>query len=147
MNRKMCVISILLYVCLLFEDILNKEVIMCIHSLVGILMLALAFVVDIKRDKPREEEEVVGPYVNFAFLYFLWGRKIENLILYIGQKASVGIILYTVGVIGYTILTSYEYIRFMSSKRIKIKLNRLYYWVLGIEVTMIIGILIMEWIK
>lgn len=147
MNRKMCVISILLYVCLLLEDILNKEVIMCIHSLVGILMLTLAFVVDIKREKPREEEEIVGPYVSFAFLYFLWGRKIENLVLYIGQRAPVGIILYTMGVIGYIILTSYEYIRFISPRRIKVKLNRLYYWVLGIEVTMIIGVLIMEGIK
>ena len=78
----------------------------------------------------------------FAFLYYLLGIQIENLITYKGIGFNLGIFLYIEGTLAFGMLFIYEFIKFFGM--IKINLQWIYFIVFTIEILKLI-IMIIKW--
>jgi len=114
MNKKACVLCILCFVYMFMESLHSKEIIMSLYNFVGIFGLILFLLVDFKREGYTKKDKKERSYANFAFLYIILGRQIENLIIYIKKQADVGIIgIYIEGVLAFAILAICECIRFL----------------------------------
>lgn len=133
MNRKVTVFAVIFYVYLLIDNIQNGLLWLSVFNVIGMLTLIIAFIWDVKyRDEDQVIEKRQGPYINFAFLYFILGKQIENLLTYIHTGYNLGIILYTEGILAFGFLTIFEFINFFRYRKWNIKW--VYYTLIGIEI-------------
>ena len=144
MNRKACLIAILFFVYQLVDSMHNKPIVISAYNFIGILILTFALVWDIIQSRKKIiNEKGNKSFINFAFLYYLLGIQIENLLTYIGIELYLGVFLYIEGTLAFGILLIYEFIKFFGM--IKINLKWLYFIIFTIEIIKLIIMIMLNW--
>ena len=142
MNKKIGIGLILFIAYLLINSLHDKDLVFSIYYFIGILMLVLAIIWEIRRSEMYQQtENIQRPIINFVFSYAILGSNIDNLIKYFNSEDILLKILYVEGVLAFGILCIYEYVRFFG-KRTKKSSKLLVGIIVGIEIVKLLIVFI-----